>query len=450
MNAWFEALGRRFADAAEAGVDSRSLAPGRRSPINSSGSFATRARRPGKKPTLPTTPPLSGRRCSRIRPVISRSPSTGSCPPSMGGDVYALAPASGGSIAEGTRTFLFADLRDYTAFVERHGDRVAADLVAAYRKLIRQRVQESSGAEIKVEGDAMFVVFASARQAIACGAAILSDAAVRTQAQPDLPMRVGIGLHAGEPVAQDDDFIGSAVNVAARIGAAAGAGQLLISEVVRALVRTGAPFPMRDRGPVTLKGLSEPVRLYEVVWSDVSPTDSAALIEGSVIPFPQPARLEAPGSSLVGRDDELALLRSRVAALSPNPPPPGEGRVGATGGTVMIAGDAGIGKSRLLREALFGSAPALLYGACGLSEAPPPYEPFVAIVRSIIREPNGEAALQGMIPELLALAPETAASRPQAPERDRLSGARHAPVRQYARARPTVLVVEDMHWADEA
>src|SRR5260370_33327470 len=103
----------------------------------------------------------------------------------------------------------------------------------------------------------MFVVFASAGQAIACGAAILSDAAFRTQAEPDLPMRVGTGLHAGEPVAQAGDFIGAAVNVAARIG---------------------APFSQRDGGPVTLKSLSEPIRLYEVVWSDVLPTDSAALV----------------------------------------------------------------------------------------------------------------------------------------------------------------------------
>src|SRR2546428_5860176 len=342
-------------------------------------------------------------------------------------------------ITEGTRTFLFADLRDYTAFVERQGDRAAAELVAAYRKVIRQRVQESSGAEIKVEGDAMFVVFPSARQAIACGAAILNDAAVRTQAEPDLPMRVGIGLPAGEPVAQEGDFIGSAVNVAARIGAAAGAGQLLISEVVRALVRTGAPFPMRYRGPVTLKGLSEPIHLYEVVWSDVAPTDSAALIEGSVIPLPQPPRFEAAGSPLVGRDDPLAVWRSRVAALSQG-----------TGGTVLIAGDAGIGKSRLLGEAVIGSARAVFYGACGLSEAPPPYEPFVTIVRSIIREPNGEAALQGVVPELLALAPETAASRQHTPDRDRLFGAYLRLLRQYARARRTVLVVEDLHWADEA
>ncbi len=349
--------------------------------------------------------------------------------------------AQQGGLTEGTRTFLFADLRDYTGFVERHGDRAAAALVAAYRKVIRQRVKESSGAEIKVEGDAMFVVFPSARQAIACGAAILSDAAVRTQAEPDLPMRVGIGLHAGEPVAQEGDFIGAAVNVAARIGAAAGAGQLLISEVVRALVRTGAPFPMRDRGPVTLKGLSEPIRLYEVVWSDVPSTDSAALVEGSLIPFPQPPHFPLAESPLVGRDQQLEILRSRVAALS-----------NGSGGTLLLAGDAGIGKSRMLREALVGSMPqvAVVYGACGLSEAPPPYEPFVSVVRSIIREPNGEAALQGVAPELLALAPETATSRQQATDRDRLFGAFLRVLRQFARARPTIVVIEDVHWADEA
>ncbi len=360
--------------------------------------------------------------------------------------------AGEGGVAEGTRTFLFADLRDYTGFVERHGDQAAAVLVSAYRKLIRQRVQESSGAEVKTEGDAVFVVFQSARQAIACSAAILHDAAARTQENPNLPIRLGIGLHAGEPVAQEGDFIGSAVNVAARIGAAAGAGQLLISEIVRGLVRTGAPFPMRDRGPVALKGLSEPMHLYEVVWSDVPPADSAEMVEGSMLPYPQLPHFPPAGSPIVGRDEPLDVLKSRVAALSlDHPPPLGEGRVGAAGGTVLIAGDAGIGKSRLLREALLGSMPqvALVYGACGLSEAPPPYEPFVGMVRGIIRERNGEAALQGLAPELLALAPESTASRHQAPDRDRLFGAFLRVLRQYARARPTILVIEDLHWADE-
>src|SRR5438874_10805746 len=182
----------------------------------------------------------------------------------------------------------------------------------------------------------MFVVFPSARQAIACGAAILSDAAGRTQADPNLPMRVGIGIHAGEPVSQEGDFIGSAVNVAARIGAAAGAGQLLVTDVVRGLVRTDAPFPLEDRGPVLLKGLSEPIHLYEVAWGGEANGDSPALLEGSVLPRPRRPQLAAPASPLVGRAAELSALTERLAAL--------ERREGSTS---LIAGEAGIGKWRL-------------------------------------------------------------------------------------------------------
>ncbi|HEV3097995.1 MAG TPA: AAA family ATPase [Candidatus Dormibacteraeota bacterium] len=344
-------------------------------------------------------------------------------------------------VTEGTRSFLFADLRDYTGFVERRGDQAAAALVAAYRKLIRERVRESAGAEVKVEGDAIFVAFPSARQAIACGAAILKDASAHTSANADLPLRIGIGIHAGEPVPQDGDYIGAAVNVAARIGAVAGAGQLLISDVVRSLVRTSLPFPLQDRGPVMLKGLSEPIHLYEVAWGGEPRTDSHALMEGTLLPAPQPPRSATSVSPLLGREPEVELLRARLAAL----------REGA-GSTVLIGGDAGIGKSRLLREALTGSLPTrtILYGACGLSEAPPPYEPFVAMIRSIVREPDGEAALQRVAPELLALVPEAVASGQQRPDRDRLFGAFLRVLRQYGRARPTVLVIEDLHWADEA
>src|SRR2546428_2051744 len=341
-------------------------------------------------------------------------------------------------VTEATRTFLFADLRDYTGFVERNGDQAAATLVAAYRKLVRERVRESAGAEIKVEGDAVVGRLPSARLAIACGAAILKDAAAQTEAQPEIPIHVGIGVHAGEPVAQDGDFIGSAVNVAARIGSAAGSGQLLISDVVRGLVRTGAAFPVRDRGSVSLKVLSEPIHLYEVVWSGDAEADMAAPVQGASLPIPKLPPIAPGATPIVGRARQLDALRARIAELR-------EGR----GGTVLIAGDAGIGKSRLLREALFGGPPlAILYGACGHSETPPPYAPFIAIIRSIVREPDGEAALHRTVPELLTLIPETAAST-QAPDRDRLFGAFLRALRQYARAAPTVLVVEDLHWADE-
>ena len=119
--------------------------------------------------------------------------------------------------------FLFADLRDFTQFADEHGDQAAAYLIASYRKVVRREVRLFAGAEVRTEGDSFFVVFDSARAAIECGLAILDAAADYTRGQPDRPLRVGIGVHAGETVESDEGSIGSAVNVAARICSAADA-----------------------------------------------------------------------------------------------------------------------------------------------------------------------------------------------------------------------------------
>ncbi len=71
---------------------------------------------------------------------------------------------------------MFADLRDYTAFVERYGDAAAAALIADYRRLVRAEVSRAGGGEIKTEGDSFYVVFSSARLAIQCAVAILREA----------------------------------------------------------------------------------------------------------------------------------------------------------------------------------------------------------------------------------------------------------------------------------
>jgi class 3 adenylate cyclase len=76
---------------------------------------------------------------------------------------------------------------------------------------------------------------------------------------------VRIGLNAGEPIAEDEDLFGTAVNLAARICGHAEAGQILASDVVRQLV-AGKDFLFSDRGEVKLRGFDEPVRLYEVRW----------------------------------------------------------------------------------------------------------------------------------------------------------------------------------------
>ena len=150
-------------------------------------------------------------------------------------------------------------------YFERSGDQAAAELIRAYRTLVREEISRTGGGEVKTEGDSFYVVFESARQALACGVAI-QRAAMRVSTV-DRPIRIGIGIHAGEPVPHDGQFVGSAVNVAARLAQNAAADELLVSDVVRGLLRTSDVPPMHERA-VTMKGITEPPRAYEVLWRE--------------------------------------------------------------------------------------------------------------------------------------------------------------------------------------
>lgn len=162
--------------------------------------------------------------------------------------------------ASRTNGFLFADLRDYTSYVESQGDRAAVVLLDLYRALVRAAVAEFGGAEIKTEGDSFYVVFPSASTAVQCGLAILAAAAEKSV--DGIPIRVGIGVHAGETVETSEGYVGSAVNMAARVCSQARAGELLVTDTVRALVRTMLPVRFTDRRMRRLKGIAEPVVLY--------------------------------------------------------------------------------------------------------------------------------------------------------------------------------------------
>jgi Tol biopolymer transport system component/class 3 adenylate cyclase len=164
--------------------------------------------------------------------------------------------------ASRTNGFLFADLRDFTRYAESHGDRAAAALLEIYRALVRTAVAEFGGAEIKTEGDSFYVVFPSASSAMQCGLAIL-DAAERAS-RDGIAIRVGIGIHAGETVETTEGYVGSAVNMAARVCSQARAGELLVTDTVRALTRTVIPVRFGDRRTRRLKGIPEPVVLYRV------------------------------------------------------------------------------------------------------------------------------------------------------------------------------------------
>jgi branched-chain amino acid transport system substrate-binding protein len=163
-----------------------------------------------------------------------------------------------------TRGFLFADLRGYTEFVERNGAAAAAGLLERYRALVRGLIGQFDGAEIRTEGDSFYVVFESVSHAVRAGLAIVESAATESAARPDQPIRVGVGVHAGETVETADGYVGSPVNIAARLCALAGAGEVFVSDTVRSLTQTVLPVVFASRGRKQLKGVAEPVTVYSV------------------------------------------------------------------------------------------------------------------------------------------------------------------------------------------
>ena len=174
-----------------------------------------------------------------------------------------------------THGFLFADLRDYTSFVERRGDAEAAELLRAYRGLVREVLVRFDGAEVKTEGDSFYVVFASVGSAVRCALALQERAAEASLIDPLHPITVGIGIHAGETAETTEGYVGSAVNIAARVCGLAKAGEVLVTDTVRALTRTVVDVSYQPLGTRQLKGVAEPIGIYRAIPAG-SPEAAAA------------------------------------------------------------------------------------------------------------------------------------------------------------------------------
>ncbi len=167
------------------------------------------------------------------------------------------APAPSGLV-----TILFTDIEGSTALTQRLGDAGAQELLRSHNAIVREALKAQDGAEIKHTGDGIMASFATASKALACATAIQTALVERNESAEE-PINVRIGLNAGEPVAEDKDLFGTAVQLAARVCAHAQPGQVLASNVVREL-SAGKPFLFSDQGDVVLRGFEDPVRLYEV------------------------------------------------------------------------------------------------------------------------------------------------------------------------------------------
>lgn len=351
------------------------------------------------------------------------------------------------------RTFLFSDLRDYTGFIETKGDAAAAKMLRASRRIVRDAVVKHRGAEIKTEGDSFYVVFRSPSSALRCALDAQAAAARYTTAHPETPVRMGIGINTGEAIPHDKGYVGSAVIVANRLSTSAHAGQILVTDTVRSLIRTGAHASMRDLGAWALKGIAEPVHVFEVEAA----RPNAPQILAPALPLPAmllgPPR-SAPGlvvsPELVQREQPLAALMHHLEAAAK-----GETRI------VALSGEGGIGKSRLVREVAAAAQAGGMYVLGGRAHASgPPYEPIVVSLRpyahargtEILRRLLGPLVveLRRLLPEMAFTDADAGPEMPTEERRERFLRMINLLLEDATAQRPVLLVLEDLHDADEA
>jgi class 3 adenylate cyclase/tetratricopeptide (TPR) repeat protein len=348
-----------------------------------------------------------------------------------------VTPGGGLGAGRSTAIVLFTDLVGSTELRSRLGESGAEELRRAHDALVAGAVEANRGHVVKNLGDGVMATFTGASDAV--GAAVAAQQAIgrhnRSRAAT-ARLEVRIGISAGDVTFEDDDCFGTPVIEAARLCGAAEGGQILASEMVRWLARSGegAFIPV---GSLELKGLPEPVAAVEVDWEQ--------LPEPAV---PLPPFLTDMGRIFVGRDDEferLGQLWKEAAA--------GELRV------ALLAGEPGVGKTRLAAELagrVHDGGATVLAGRCD-EDLGVPYQPFVEALRHFVDHAPLLAGRLGRYGgELARLMPELSERVPGLPaplrsdpetERYRLFDAVAAWLAVASAEEPLLLVLDDLQWA---
>lgn len=157
-------------------------------------------------------------------------------------------------------TFMFADLAGFTALTEAHGDEAAADLAARFCRLVRDEMEEYDAAEVKTLGDAMLVRVAQPGEAIALGLG-LSALFAGLSGFPILR----VGMNTGSAVEREGDWFGSAVNLAARVAAAAGGDEVLLTEHTREAAGDVPGVELEALGRHSFRNVAERVALFRAL-----------------------------------------------------------------------------------------------------------------------------------------------------------------------------------------
>ena len=359
-------------------------------------------------------------------------------------------------------TIMFCDLVGSTALAARLDPEDLREVIGAYHRAVSDTVAAAGGFVAKYMGDGVLVYFGypqahehDAEQAVRAGLALVDRIGRLESRAGTLCVRVGIatgvvvvGDLLGSGDSQERGVVGETPNLAARLQEMGGPGAVLIADITRRLV--GGLFEYRNLGLVYIKGLAEPVPAWRVLREETIDNRFEALRSAVLSP-------------LVGRDEELGLLRRRWQRAKE-----GDGQI------VLISGEAGIGKSRMtvaLQDELAAEHPIRLGYFCSPHRSDSALYPFVAWIEraaGFTREDTAAAKLDKLVAllsrsgdtplktvavfaDLLGLPTEGCdPPQPTAPRqrRELILGALITHLERLARRQPVLFIFEDAHWAN--
>ena len=362
----------------------------------------------------------------------------------LGQPINAAAPLTAetiiGSLAvgqtEGTVTIMFTDVEESTRLLSTRGFTASHEIMKAYETIIDEKVGQHAGRRIKGLGDGFMISFGSARHGVECALDIQQAIAEYSKQNPERKLRIRIGVNTGEVVEEAGDIFGAAVNVAARVAGKAKGGEILVSEIVRQLVGPIAEMKFEFRGRYKLKGFPDRWRLHQVTPGETK----------------EVSHVLTSGEGFVDREHErldIRMVMDRAAT--------------GNGSLIFLTGAPGIGTSRLASEIAVEAAAKgwlVLTGRC-LEKDGDAYGPFrevlaAAVAASTAKSLQEAAGHHG--PLLATLAPslrQKMRGMPAAPEvaadriREQLFKALHAMLTGVQGNKPLLIVIDDMHWADE-
>jgi adenylate cyclase len=161
--------------------------------------------------------------------------------------------------------FMFTDIVGSTDMTQTRGDIAAQDIVRRHNAIVRTAVGSFMGKEVKHTGDGIMATFPTISGSVEACIAIQRAVTDHNLRDPSMPLHLRIGINAGEPVSEEDDFFGTTVQLSARMCAAAATDEILCSGVVKELC-SGKKLTFVDRGKLDLKGFKDPIQAYEVIW----------------------------------------------------------------------------------------------------------------------------------------------------------------------------------------